>query len=80
MIVTTLFETSFQLEVCTQSYGPPKSWESQFKEFWDSNLRVSGQNDIWVLALWPSTKNIIRGKVVASFEVQVVMNLVHVNS
>ncbi len=25
-----------------------------------------GQNDIWVLNLWPSTKYIIRGKVVAS--------------
>jgi hypothetical protein len=30
------------------------------------NLGISGQNDIWVLASWPSKKNIIRGKVVAS--------------
>jgi hypothetical protein len=29
-------------------------------------LGLSRQNDIWVLALWPGTKNIIRGKVVAS--------------
>jgi hypothetical protein len=28
------------------------------------NLGVLGQNDIWVLALWPGTKNTIRGKVV----------------
>ncbi len=30
------------------------------------NLGILGQNDIWVLVLWPSTKYIIRGKVVAS--------------
>jgi hypothetical protein len=35
-------------------------------EFQDSNLGVLGQNDIWVLAPWLGTKNIIRGKVVAS--------------
>jgi hypothetical protein len=40
--------------------------ESQFREFWDSNLGDLGQNDIWVLAPWPNTKNTIRGKVVAS--------------
>jgi hypothetical protein len=28
--------------------------------------RLPRQNDIWVLALWLSTKNTIRGKVVAS--------------
>jgi hypothetical protein len=58
--------TLFQSEFCIQSYGPPKLWESQFKEFQDSHLRVIGQNDIWVLAQWPSTKNTMRGKVVAS--------------
>jgi len=30
------------------------------------NLGVPRQNDIWVLAPWPSTDNTIRGKVVAS--------------
>jgi hypothetical protein len=30
------------------------------------HLGVWGQNDIWVLALWPCTKYTIRGKVVAS--------------
>jgi hypothetical protein len=29
-------------------------------------LGVPGQNDIWVLASWPSTENTIRGEVVAS--------------
>ncbi len=38
----TLLHTSFQLEVCTQSYAPPKSRESQFREFWDFHLGVSG--------------------------------------
>jgi hypothetical protein len=32
----------------------------------DSHLGVPGQNDISVLVLWQGTKNIIRGKVVAS--------------
>jgi hypothetical protein len=31
-----------------------------------SILGISKQNDIWVLVPWPSTKNTIRGKVVAS--------------
>jgi hypothetical protein len=30
------------------------------------NLGVLGQNDIWVLALWPGTENTIRGKVMVS--------------
>ncbi len=53
----TLLQTSPQSKVCTQIYGPPKLWESQFWEFQDSHLGVSRQNDIWVLVPWPSTKN-----------------------
>ncbi len=34
--VTTLLQTSPQLEVCMRSYGLPKWRESQFWEFWDS--------------------------------------------
>jgi hypothetical protein len=52
---TTLLQTSFQSEVCTQSYGPPKSRESQLWEFQDPHLRVPGQNNIWVLVPWPGT-------------------------
>jgi hypothetical protein len=62
MRAINLLQTSLQLEVCTQNYGPPKSQESQFWEFWDSHLGVLGQNDIWVLALWPYTKITIRGR------------------
>jgi hypothetical protein len=62
----TLLYTSPQLEVYTQSYGPPKVRECQFREFRDSNLEVLGQNDIWVLAPWLGIENTIRGKVVAS--------------
>jgi hypothetical protein len=62
----TLLKTSLQSKVYTQSYGPPKLWESQFREFWDSNLGVLGQNDIWVLLPWPMKKNTIRRKVMAS--------------
>jgi hypothetical protein len=64
--VITLLHTSSQLEVCIQSYGPPKLQVSQLWEFRDSHLGVSGQNDIWVLVPWPSTKYTIKGKVVTS--------------
>jgi hypothetical protein len=37
-----------------------------FRNFGTPNLGVVKQNDIWVQASWPSTKNIIKGKVVAS--------------
>ncbi len=63
---TTLLETSSPSEICTQSYGPAKSRESQLWEFRDLHLGVLGQNVIWVLVLWPGTEYTIRGKVVAS--------------
>ncbi len=62
MRTTTLLQTSLQSEVYRQSYGPPKLRESQFWEFWNSHLGVPGQNDIWVLAMWPATKNTVRGR------------------
>jgi hypothetical protein len=58
--------TLSQSKVYTKSYGPPNSRESQFKKFQDTNLVIPKQNNIWVLAPWLSTKNTIRGKVVAS--------------
>jgi hypothetical protein len=64
--VITLLETSSQSKVCTQSYGAPKSRESQLWEFWDSHLGVPGQKTIWMWALWRSIKYNIKGKVVAS--------------
>jgi len=66
MRVIFYLHTSSQSEVCTQSYGSPKSRESQLWEFRDSHLGISGQNDIWVLVMWPGTEYTIRGKVVAS--------------
>ncbi len=54
------------MEVCTQSYGSPKSWGSSLWEIQDSHLGVLGQNEIWVLVLWPTIEYTIRGKVVAS--------------
>jgi hypothetical protein len=44
-----------------QSCGSPN-----FENFGTPNLGVLGQNDIWVLALWSSIDNTIRGKVMAS--------------
>jgi hypothetical protein len=56
--VKILLKTSPQSKVCTQNYGPPKSWESHL-----GDLR---QNDIWVLTSWPGRDNTIRGKAVVS--------------
>jgi len=40
---TTLLQTSYRSEVCTQSYGAPKSRKSHLWEFRDSHLEVPGQ-------------------------------------
>jgi hypothetical protein len=39
-----------------------------FENFGTPNLGVLGKNDIWVHALWQSTENIIKGKVVVFFK------------
>ncbi len=44
-----------------QSHGNPN-----FEIFGSPNLGILGQNDIWVKSPWPSAKNTIREKVVAS--------------
>jgi hypothetical protein len=44
-----------------QSCGSPN-----FGNFGTHNLGILGQNDIWVQAPWPTIKNTIKGKVVAS--------------
>jgi hypothetical protein len=48
MRAITFLETSSQLEVCMQSYGAPKSQESQHWQFRDFHLGVPGQNIIWM--------------------------------
>jgi hypothetical protein len=63
--VTTLLETLSQLEVYTQSYGPPKVAGIPIMGILDSHLGIPRQNDIWVVTSWPATKYIIRGKVMA---------------
>jgi hypothetical protein len=60
---TTLLQTSSQLEVYEQNYGPPKSRKSQL---WEFRVRVLGQNAIWMWASWRGIEYTIRGKVVAS--------------
>jgi hypothetical protein len=74
---TILLQTSSQSEVYTQIYGLLKSQESQFWEFRDSqvHLGVSGQNDIWVLDLWPNTK--YKGEGGGFPQVWAVVNLVN---
>jgi hypothetical protein len=49
-----------------QSYGAPKSQESQLWEFQDSQVGDSRQSDIWMPAPWPGIEYTIRGKMVAS--------------
>jgi hypothetical protein len=39
---TTLLQTALRSEVCSQSYGAPKSRESRLAGFWDSHVRVPG--------------------------------------
>jgi hypothetical protein len=62
----TLLQTLLQLEVWKRSYRPPKSWESQLWEFWDSHFEVLGQNVIWMWPPWRDVEDTIKGKVVAS--------------
>jgi hypothetical protein len=54
------------IKVCMQSYGAPKSRESQPWQFQNSHLGVSRQKAIWMWALWRGVEYTIRGKVVAS--------------
>ncbi len=42
------FQTSFQSKVYTKSYGPPKSWESPFREFQLGSLGIK-----WYLGAGP---------------------------
>jgi hypothetical protein len=46
--ITTLLQTSSQSKVCIRNYGRQKWLESQFWEFWDSQLGSSRKNAIWV--------------------------------
>jgi hypothetical protein len=43
MRATTLLQTASPSKVCLQSYGAPKSWESQLARFRDSHLRAPGE-------------------------------------
>jgi hypothetical protein len=54
-----------QMSTC-KIMGPQSCGESQRWQFQDFHLGVSGQNAIWMWALWRGTKYAIRGKVVAS--------------
>ncbi len=70
MRATTLLQTTSRSKLCTRSYAPSKSRESQLAGFRDSRtgvLRESRERKaIWMLAPWRGTKYTIRGKVVAS--------------
>jgi hypothetical protein len=55
MKVTIFLQISFQSKVRTRSYGPPKSREVQFQEFWDSQLGNPGTK--WHLGAGPVAKH-----------------------
>jgi len=63
---TTLLQTAPQSKVCSQSYGAPKSRESQLVGFRDSHSGVPGKIAIWMYPPWRAVEYTIRGKVVAS--------------
>jgi hypothetical protein len=48
--------------------GPPKLWQSQLWEFWDSHLGVPRKNAIWMWPSWRDTESTIKGKVLASLK------------
>jgi hypothetical protein len=56
--------------------GLQSPWNPNFGKFRNSPLGVLGQNDICMLVPWPGIKYIIRGKVVASPQVRLMVNLV----
>jgi hypothetical protein len=66
MKATTLLQTSLQSKVYMLNYVPPKSWESQLWEFWDSHSGVPRQKIIWMWVPWRVAKYTIKGKVVVS--------------
>jgi hypothetical protein len=67
---TTLLQTTLRSKVCSQSYGAPKSRESQLAGFRDSHAGVPRESRerkaIWMWAPWRGPEYTIRGKVVAS--------------
>jgi len=73
---TSLLEITSRFGVWSQSYGAPKSRESQLGRFWNFHLGVAGQKVIWMWAPWRGAEYTIRGKVVASPQVRVVVSLV----
>jgi len=73
---TTLLQTASRSEVCSQSYGDPKSRESHLARFRESRSGVLGKIAIWMWATWRVTEYTIRGKVVASPQVRAMVSLV----
>jgi len=62
----------------TQEVMGLQSCESpNFRNFETLNLGISGQNDLWVQALWPNIENILRGEGGGFLQVQAMVNLVN---
>jgi hypothetical protein len=68
--------TSSQSEVCTQSYGAPKSWESQPWRFRDSHLGVLGQKNHLDVGLVERCKVYYKGEGGGFPQVRAVVSLV----
>jgi hypothetical protein len=63
---TTLLQTALRSEVCSQSYGAPKSQSLDWRDFGTPTLESRERKAIWMWAPWRGPEYTIRGKVVAS--------------
>jgi len=75
MRATTLLETTLRFEVCLQSYGPPKSWESHLARFQDSHSGVPGGKIHLDVGSVASHKVYYKGEGNGFPQVRVVVNL-----
>jgi len=73
---TTLFQTSSQSKVCTQSYGAPKLRESQLWQLRDSHLGVPRQKNHLDVSLVERHKIYYKGEGGGFPQVRAVVNLV----
>jgi len=76
MKATTLLETTSRSEVCSQSYGAPKLWESHLVWFRDSHLGVPRQKNHLDVGSMASHKVYYKGEGGGFPQVRAVMSLV----
>jgi len=73
---TTLLQTTLRSEVCSQSYGAPKSRESHLARFWDSHSGVPGEKNHLDVASVERCRVYYKGEGGGFLQVQAMVNLV----